>query len=179
MRQLTFVLLGLSLTFSASAQGTSEQAHAFANIFISTCAKHVSNLDALRARLRELPQLPPEKAQHFLAGKLGKAWPVPDKHGIFVLAMPDHTPLCAVYARRVQTAEALALFRELVAKAPAPLVARELKRETHETPRNGTSTTVSYEWSVANAPRRMLFMLTTSDSASADIQGMASASLIP
>ncbi|WP_440291502.1 NMCC_0638 family (lipo)protein [Halopseudomonas sp. Lyrl_26] len=56
-------------------------------IFATTCFRHLPNLDALRQQLQSVPQLPPEKAVHFLVGRQGQAWPVPDRHGTYVLIL--------------------------------------------------------------------------------------------
>lgn len=122
--------------------------------------------------------VPAEKASPFLQGQQGKAWPVPDKHGLFVLAIPDGKNLCTVFARRVSGPEAVTRFQRLVASAPAPLTSRQVANTSANTQRNGLASTMAYEWSTVGADRRLLFTLTTADSPSADIQGMASAAYV-
>jgi hypothetical protein len=85
--------------------------------------KTLQNLQGLRKKLKPVPTLPPDKAALFLTGNAGDAWPVPDKNGIFVLALLADKNLCAVYARRANIETATRLFNELVtfekiAKAP-------------------------------------------------------------
>lgn len=123
-----------------------------------------------------MPKLPVEKAAHFLSGNPGDAWPVPDKHGIFVLSLPTNKNICAVYARRADTAIAEKLFAGQVANAPPPLVSKQVINERGQTVANGPTHTISYEWSAPNAPRKMLFTLTTASSETAQLQVLGSAS---
>ena len=173
---LFFVSIGLSL--HVSAQESARQADSFANIYATTCLKHLPNLDALISKLESVPSLPPQKAEHFLQGKQGKAWQVPDKHGIFVLAIPSGKNFCAVFARRVNAPEAISRFQKLVQAAPSPLTSRQLAKTSEQTKQNGLASTLSYEWSMKGADRKMLFTLTTAESPTADIQGLASAAYV-
>jgi len=138
----------------------------------------LSDLDALRSKLKDLPSLPAEKASFFLQGKSGSAWPVPDKSGVFIVAIPDNQNFCAVYARRVSAEAAEQRFIRTTETAPAPLVSRKTGDERRQTPKNGPTRTVSYEWSVPQAPLRMLFTLTTATGEDADLQGLASAAIV-
>ncbi len=179
MKHHSFLLAAtLALCPPAWAQTPAQQADSFANIYATTCLKYLSKLDALRTKLAQVPSLPPEKASQFLKGQPGKAWPVPDKHGTFVLAIPDGQKFCAVYARRVGAPDAVAGFQRLVATAPAPLTARLVNQSKAVTPKNGVASTMAYEWSVGGASPRLLFMLTTADSPTADIQGLATANYV-
>lgn len=160
-----------------SADEGKDQAEFFTKIYISQCLKHLQNLDALRTALKDLPKLAPQKAELFVHGP-GNAWPMPFKSGHFVLALPDRKPICLVYARRADTESALRLFTALVAKAPPPLTSKLLKDEHIQTEANGVTHTVSYEWSIPNAARKMLFTLTIAPSESAQLQALASAAII-
>jgi hypothetical protein len=130
------------------------------------------------ARSLNMPALSPEKAGRFLLGMDGNAWPVPDRNGVFVVALPKGKNLCSVFARRVDAQAAEDRFVRLVQKAPAPLVSRLVTDERGKSSRNGATKTIAYEWSVPQAKRKMLFMLTTATGESADIQGLATASLV-
>lgn len=179
MPRLAAVLFALSFLSSICFAGEGEdQANSFANIYASLCLKNLSNLEALREKLKPMPKLPPEKAAHFLAGNPGDAWPVPDKHGTFVLALPSGKNLCAVHVRRANTEAAKKLFAGLVSTAPSPLVAKQVRNEQAQTTANGQTQTVAYEWSVPNASRKMLFTLTTAASDTAQLQVLASAAII-
>ena len=96
------LVIGLTSNDCFAAEGE-DQANSFANIYASLCLKNLSNLEALREKLKPLPKLPPEKAAMFLAGRPGDAWPVPDKHGTFVLALPSGINFCAVHVHRAST----------------------------------------------------------------------------
>lgn len=178
MKRLALFLLSICFSLNASTQESSAQADSFANIYATTCLKHLSNLDALISKLASAPTLPPEKASQFLQGKQGKAWPVPDRNGVFVLAIPDSKDFCAVFARRVSGPEAIARFQKLVASAPQPLTSRQVANSSTQTKQNGLASTLSYEWSLNGADRRMLFTLTTADSPTADLQGLATAAYV-
>ena len=179
MPRFAAVLFALSFLSSVCfADEGEDQANSFANIYASLCLKNLSNLEALREKLKPMPKLPPEKAAHFLAGNPGDAWPVPDKHGTFVLALPSGKNLCAVHVRRANTEAAKKLFASLVSTAPSPLVAKQVRNEQAQTTANGQTQTVAYEWSVPNASRKMLFTLTTAASDTAQLQVLASAAII-
>lgn len=155
-----------------------DQASSFAKIYASTCLKHLTNLDELRVNLKSIKKLPPEKAALFLAGRSGDAWPVPNKHGLFVLAILTETNMCFVYARRADTEIAEDLFMRMLAKAPPPLTSKLAKEERRQTDANGPIHTISYVWSTPNAPKKMMFTLTTASSKLAQLQAMASAAII-
>ncbi len=175
---IALVLIGLASNAAAAASEGENQASSFANIYASLCLKHLNNLDALREKLKPMPRLPQEKASHFLAGNAGDAWPVPDKYGTFVLALPTGKNMCLVHVRRADTEAAKKQFSNLVANAPSPLVAKQVRNDQTQTAANGSTQTVAYEWSVPNAPRKMLFTLTTAPSESAQLQVLGSAAII-
>lgn len=179
MSKVFAALLILGLTSNGCFAGEGEdQANSFANIYASLCLKNLSNLDALREKLKPVPKLPPEKAAMFLSGLPGDAWPVPDKYGTFVLALPSGKNLCAVHGRRASTEVAKKLFTQVVAIAPSPLIAKQVQSEQAQTTANGQTETVSYEWGVPNATRKMLFTLTTASSDTAQLQVLGSAAII-
>lgn len=177
-----FIAILLTLTLAASnvclASEGDDQANSFAKIYSSLCLKNLTNLEALRQKLKPMPALPPEKAGLFLAGQSGDAWPVPDKSGTFVLALPSGNNFCAVHVRRANTETAINLFTQMVTNPPAPLTARLVKNEQLQTGLNGPTQTVSYEWSVPGAKLKLLFMLTTASSESAQLQVLGSAAII-
>lgn len=172
------VMLCLVPSISAAASVGENQADSFVHLYSSLCLKHVNNLEALRAKLTAVPKLPPEKAAHFLVGRAGDAWPVPDKYGTYVLVLLTGKNFCGVYARRADTEAVERQFVHLVATAPAPLVARQVTNEHADISANGQTHTVSYEWSEPDARRKMLFTLTTAPSASAQIQALGSAAIV-
>jgi hypothetical protein len=141
------------------------------------CLKHLTNLDALRAKLKDIPELPKEKAAPFLQGTPGSAWPVPDKHGVFVLALPKGRNTCSVFAYRVGAKAAEERFVQLVKDAPVPLVSQLVDTNLGQSTKDGDTKTISYSWSVPQVKRKMLFMLTTATGESATIQGLATASM--
>ncbi len=171
-----------ALAFSAAAFGAASlgenQAQAFANIYASLCMKNIHDLGVLRKQLQSVPKLPPEKAAHFLAGQAGDAWPVPDKQGLFVLALPAGNNLCAIHGRRADTEASKKQFVRLVGQAPAPIVLKKLHPETRQTTANGSTETLAYDWAVPKAPHKLRFTLTVAPSENAQLQVLGSAAIV-
>ncbi len=150
---------------------------AFMNIYATICMKHINNIPELEKKLELIPKLPSDKAAPFLQGKEGSAWPVPDNRGLFVVAIPKSTNMCAVFARRLDTVDAKKSFTDIVSVAPTPMKALK-KDEVNQTDvKNGERQTLAYTWSIADHPRKIIFMLTTATADTADLQGMATVSL--
>ena len=167
--------IGLGVVSTCFASDADEQVKSFFNIYESICLKHLGNLEEARQKLKPLPALPPEKAAHFLVGHAGTAWPVPDKHGVFVLVIHEKKNFCAVYARRIQAEPVEKKFATTFSKVRAPLQS-VLMDDERKTNASGVATrTMAYSWSAPNARRKMLFTLTTSTSEHAPLQGMLSA----
>lgn len=154
------------------------QAISFANMYASICLKNLTDLELLRGKLGQVPKLPHEKAENFLAGRAGDAWPVPDPYGTYVLALPTGKNLCLLYARRADTEAAKREFLRLVSGAPSPFVAKKVEDELRQTAANGQTQTITYEWSVPNLPRKLVFMLTIAPSETAQLQVLGSASIV-
>lgn len=180
MRKFIAILFTFTLAASNAclANEGDDQASSFTRIYTSTCLQNLTDLEALRQKLKPIPTLPPEKAAYFLTGLPGDAWPVPDKYGTFVLALPSGKNLCAVNGRRANTEKVIELFTQLVTNPPAPLTSKLVKNEQMQTEANGLIQTVAYEWSIPGAARKLLFMLTTAPSDSASLQVLATASII-
>lgn len=162
----------------AVAGGEEKPADSFKRLYLTLCMQYLNDLGRMRQELSSAPRLPPEKAAHFLNGKAGDAWPVPTDQGRFVLALPEGDNLCAVFARRVDTRLVEESFVDLVSEAPAPLLSRQVRDEREMSGANGETHTLAYEWYVPDAPRRMLFTLTTAPKEDASIQALGSAALV-
>jgi hypothetical protein len=167
----------LSLNNCFASEGT-DQANAFASLYTSLCLKNLQNLEELRQKLKPVPSLPQEKATLFLNGKQGDAWPIPDKRGTFVIALPKDKNFCALFARRADTETALRLFTALVSNPPAPLTSKKTLDIQNQTIENGTTQTISYEWSAPGATRKLMFTITIAPSESAQLQVLGSAAII-
>jgi hypothetical protein len=179
MSRIFAALLLITLSTNAClASETDDQANSFAKIYASLCMKNLPNLEALREKLRPIPSLPSDKAALFLRGNPGDAWSVPDTYGTFVLALPNGKNFCAVHARRASAETAIKLFTGMVANPPSPFTSTLVKSEQAQSPVNGQTRTLSYEWSVPNATRKMLFSITTATSETAQLQVLGSAAII-
>lgn len=147
------------------------------DLFAGTCMKHFYSQDALRKAMSDTgaPEVPPEKAEFFLGGNPGKAWFVIAPSTAYVIALRDDT-VCAVFAQRANADQAHAGFSALVSTAPKPLVAAKQDAAALG-PKDSHTRTVAYSWSRPEDKNELLFVLTTSDSADATAQAMASMSL--
>lgn len=152
MDVFTFLLFVSNFSF-ADSEGKN-QAEVFAKLYASLCLKNLNNLDSLREKLKPAPQLPPDKETFFLAGLLGKAWPVPSKYGKFVLAIPSAKSFCAVHVQKADTEIAKQLFTQIVANTPTPLVSKQVSNQRKHTAANGDIQTISYEWAIPKAARK-------------------------
>jgi hypothetical protein len=178
MRFLVLVLAYFSVIGLCRADPADDQAASFARFYGSYCMRRINDLDDLKRQLAPVPQLAPEGAAAFLNGKPGGAWPIPDTTGLFVLALPADEDLCAVFARRASVAKAEKLFLELVATSVPPLLVRKREDSLAETDSNGTVHTLAYEWYLEGSSRKMLFMLSTTSLAEAQIQVLGTVSII-
>lgn len=170
------ITLGGTLLSSTVIAAPEQQAAAFMDIYASHCLKYLHDFDGLRKHLSASPQLPAEKAAMFLQGAKGNAWVVPSKHGQFVLVVHQDKNLCALYAKTVPAEAAKALFEKAVGKAPAPFRS-ERKRNSSDKGADGVKSTVAYEWSTEESPRKPLFALTVTTSKSSVAQGVATAAI--
>lgn len=170
--------VALTSTLASAATDGLNQAASFTNIYASLCLKHLHNLDELRQTLKAMPTLPPDQAAPFLAGYTGDVWPVPDKYGKFVLAIPTGKNFCTVHGHRADTEAVKKQFIKLLSSAPPPMVAKQVTNQQRQTSMNGLTQTIAYEWSTPNAPRKMLFTLTTASSENAQLQVLGSAAII-
>lgn len=161
---------------STAIAAPEQQAAAFMNIYSTHCLKYLHDFDALRKQLTAFPQLPAEAAAMFLQGAKGSAWSVPSQHGQFVLVVHDDKNLCALYAKTLPAATTKALFEKTVGKAPEPFRS-ERKRNTSDKGPDGVKSTVAYEWSTEQSPRKPLFALTTTTSKNSVAQGVATAAI--
>ena len=96
-----------------------------------------------------------------------------------MLTIHSSKNFCAVHAHRASTETAIKRFTSLVADAPYPLIATQVKNEQTQDVVNGPVQTVSYEWSTPGAPLKLLFTLSTAPSDSAELQVLGSAAVIP
>jgi hypothetical protein len=167
----------LAVNLCLASEGD-DQANSFAKIYTALCLQNLPDLEGLRQKLAPMPKLPAEKAALFLGGAPGDAWPVPDKHGTFVLALPSGKNLCAVHARRANVDVANILLQKLVANAPAPFTSNMVMNEDKQTVANGITHTVSHEWSIPNGAQKMLFTLTTAAAETAQLQVLGSAAIV-
>jgi hypothetical protein len=159
-----------------------ENAEGFLNLYVELCVRHFGDLEDFRARLLhdKVTKLSDEDAKLFLSGMAGDAWPVPykGKMGNYVLALPAGKNLCLLHARRANAAAVERGFVDIVADAPAPMVAQRGRTRDELTESHIKTRTVSSVWAPPGAARRMEFMLTTTASNKAELQALGSVAMI-
>ncbi|WP_426153484.1 NMCC_0638 family (lipo)protein [Pseudomonas sp. DC3000-4b1] len=160
-----------------SASESEERAHRFSTLYATICGAHIFKLDTLRAELNSVPKLPAEKAARFLNSYPGDARPVPVDHGNFVLAIPHEVPMCVVYARRASSIMVEAGFLRFVAEVSPPFTAKKTIDKYEPGITSEPVHTLAYEWSTPTSARKLLFILTTTESQSGPMQAMGSVSL--
>lgn len=166
----------VGMSSDESVLGT-KQAETFQAIYTSTCMQYLLKLDELRDNLKSQPKFPTAQTSQLLAGDTGSAWPVPAGTGHYILAIPDNKNLCAIFAKDLNVQLANQQFTEFYSKPPSPFTATQIDNSIEQKV-GGSKTTLSYSWSAPNTPRKMLFMLTTDDSATTDVKAMYTASII-
>jgi len=179
---LAAILLAFAFCGTVHAEEIDGRAEYFSSLYLKLCMKNIDSLGALRTQLtnNKLPKFPPEQAAHFLNNKDGDAWPVPyqEQQGNFVLTLPAGDSFYSVLVRRANQADVERQFIKLVATAPPPLVSEMRTDEHSETPTNGRTHTISYLWSLPQATKKMMFTLTTAYSENAQLQVVASTTII-
>jgi len=175
-----FAVVSFVFVFSSAsfAQEVDRKPEFFANLYARTCMKHFGKPDALKNELdtNKIPQLPPDKAQFFLAGSNCTAWLIPNPIGDFVVSLRSDN-VCTVFARRAEATEIESRFSDLVSKSPPPLLASKRSDEYSTSP-NGPTHTISYTWEAPKAKQKLLFTLTTATSDAANLQAMASLAMV-
>jgi len=177
LRLFAALLMMVLSTNACLASVGEDQANSFANLYLRLCMRHVTNLEALRILLRPLPTLPPDQAEPYVSGRTADIWPVPDKHGTFLLAISRERNICFISGRRADTEATVKLFTKLVATAPPPLISVQVQDERGQTPA-GETHTLAYTWSLPGERTKMLFTLTTAKSQFARLQVLGSAAFV-
>ena len=150
----------------------------FANAYLSLCMKHVNDFEPLRAELeKQFPQFLPAQAAGFLKGRDGSAWPIVSSLGNFAIVLPQKVKVCELIAQKADPRDVDEKFMRLVAQAPAPLISEKRSDESRGAP-GGTIRTMAYVWKIPGANTALMFVLTTTTQADAQIQAFASATVI-
>lgn len=153
------------------------QADDFNTAYINLCVKHLPNLNNLRNKLEDAPQLPVKQAEYFLRGQDGSAWAVPTPHNdTFILAIPAEKNICTLYAQQADIARVEENFATIGSIAPKGTTVEKTKDEYTGGEAGKSSHTVTYQWQQPDTGRKMLVSLITSPDS--DIQIMATAAIL-
>ena len=166
----------LTATNPAHADELDIQARRAIHHYQTTCIKFAFKIDKLRETLQRMwPALPPEKAKLFLSGQEGRAWPIPDKNGFYVLALHDKTNYCAVFARRANVAIVEEEFTQMLLNPPEPMIATRFMDQWQDSNEiNGRTHTLAYTWGLPDTKLKILFMTTTATKKDAELQAILS-----
>ena len=153
------------------------QADDFNTAYLNFCIKHLPNLNDLRKKLEDAPQLPVKRAEYFLRGQDGSAWAVPTPHNdTLILAIPAEKNICTLYARHADIVRVEAAFTTIGNTTPDGATGEKI-RDEHTTDKTGHSShTIAYQWQLPDTGRKMLISLTTTPDS--DTQIMASAAIL-
>ena len=153
------------------------QADDFNTAYLNFCIKHLPNLNDLRKKLEDAPQLPVQRAEYFLRGQDGSAWAVPTPHNdTLILAIPAEKNICTLYARHADIARVEEAFATIGNTTPDSATGEKI-RDEHTTDKAGHSShTIAYQWQLPDTGRKMLISLTTTPDS--DTQIMASAAIL-
>lgn len=138
-----------------------QQADAFIRLYNQLCVQHIVQLDTLRQQLQNQPPLEPYKAEYFLQGIPGKAWPISGMGGTYVIAIPDEVDICSVYALRADTTRIETQFQAIATDAPADMQSSVYK-DDYRIVESNVIHHQSYTWTLPEAPRQILLILSTS-----------------
>jgi hypothetical protein len=150
--------------------------------FIAMC-KPMQRNDQMIAKLQSaaVPEFPPTQAKLFLHGHEGHAWPIPYHRamGNFVLALPTDTPICIMLGRRIDQSSVEQAFIEYATQRAPKNAVVEKREETITTVAGGyTGHTIAYTWAFPGQKKKILMMLSTNPSPTADLQAFATVNLL-
>lgn len=138
------------------------QADDFNTAYVNFCIKHLPNLNDLRKKLEDAPQLPVGRAEYFLRGRDGSAWAVPTPHNdTLILAIPAEKNICTLYARQADIARVEAAFATLAAVVPEGASVEKIRDDDTTDQAGRRSHTTAYQWQLPDTGRKMLISLTT------------------
>ena len=144
MQKILLTLLAALACHSALAD---KQAEDFTNLYTNTCIQHLTKLDKLREKLKDLPPVPKEAADIYLAGQKGGAWIVPHDPENYVIAIMKDKNYCAAFAHHIDAAAVEKHYLKTINAAPEGFttVQREDEHKTVDcttSPTNGNCRTI-------------------------------------
>lgn len=175
------LLCALSLSWACTSSYAEDgllQAKAFDNLYTNVCLKNINNLAALKEQLKSAPPMPEQETRKLLRGAKGTAWVVPEESGGFILAVHDSRRVCTVLAHHANAKAVEQAFLGLVNKPIPPLEAKKISAKVDKTSKNGDAKTTTYEWQAPKAKRKLVFVLSTTTLATAEIQAYGSISIV-
>jgi hypothetical protein len=103
---------------------------------------------------------------------------VPEESGAFILAIHDNRRVCTLLAHHADATAVEQAFLGLVNKPIPPLEAKKISVKVDKTSKNGDAKTTTYQWQAPNAKRKLVFVLSTTTLATAEIQAFGSISIV-
>ena len=178
MSKTLLPLLAALACHNVFAAGDAEkQAEDFTNLYTNTCIQHLTDLDKLREKLKDLPPVPPENASAYLAGQKGGAWIVPHEPENFVIAVMDEQNYCAVFAHHIDAAAVEKRYLKTINAAPEGFTTVQ-REDEHKTVDGSKLHYLAHQWQLPDTPRKPTFMLTTTSDPDAPMQAYISVSIV-
>ena len=149
---VAFACATLLYVSSSAAQKPDPRADQVVGMFTKTCIRFPGAPAELRTWIgttARLPELPPDKAKHFLEGRRSVAWPTMNSVGEFVIVSHDDG-LCIVFARRASAPEVVRLVETVASRTSGYSFA--LKDATTFQGQQGVANQNLYGGKSANAP---------------------------
>ena len=169
------VLLQLLVVPGASAEAPPSPNN-LTELYANTCMRYFHSQQTLREKMQKVGiAVPAENLSAFLQGRPGDAWYVDLHSGRYVVAL--HNTMCSVYARGIDPGPLHSQFVQLVGTAPSPLEAHEQHSPVRQVTDPSRRTT-AYTWTRETDDSELMFLLTTTDDASATIQAMATMGVV-
>jgi len=182
----SYVLLGAAGLISiggmgraAAAAGFDPRAIAFVNLYRDTCMDHLNKPAALRSDLdgQGWQSVPSQDASFFLQGAPGRTWAVTKSAENFVVALRDDG-ICAVFAHSAKQGDVELFFNALVKSTAATGLPTERHPDKVLQTSNGPVRYTSYVQGKPESKVRISLALSTTSSTTANVQAMATLSLI-
>ncbi len=177
IKHLGALFLAVLSPFCLAEDGKA-QAHTFHDLYSSLCLKNIHTLNKLKIDLALVPQMTKEQSSRILRGAKGFAWRMPSETGAFVVSIQEKKPVCTVMAHHADAKTVEELFLKLVNAPIAPMEAKKISSREDKTTANGTAHTLTYEWQAKQGKNKLVFVLSTSSYAKADLQALGSISLV-
>ena len=170
------LLIALTCHATFAASDAEKQAEDFTNLYTNTCIQHLTDLDKLREKLKDLPPVPKEAADIYLAQQEGGAWIVPHEPENYVIAIMKDKNYCAVFAHHIDAAEVEKRYLKTINQPPEGFTTVQ-REDEHKTVDGSKLHYLAHQWQLPDNSRKPTFMLTTTTDPDALMQAYISVAI--